>query len=541
MRTVRLAVPVLGIIVTLLVLSPSRADLPPGDEAYARALPGWTWIDPGRTSAYATSGSAIHLWAGPRSDAWTGIDESPRLLSDAPGAVWTLETRLAGRSGGAENLAGLVVHKDARTWLLWGQLGGRSLEASGLVAGTFTGPIAVMADPFSYLRVRRAGATYAFDASVDGVHWTNGGVFRDTTGALAGARIGVMTKGWGANAAHQVEFSYVRTHAADLMPSVVQGARTELVAQQTGMGSINATEAVDVCGTDLGEMFDWNGTTFVAFGDTRGCADPPAWRSNTLAHTVDAEPADGLRFDGWLVGPDGRARELFDQDPHAITVIPTSGVAIGDTAFLYYMQVTDWRTWTCDHSSIASAGAGDPGTWMRHDAAVRWGPGKFNMVSVVADGSTLYVFGTPCGRRGSIALMRVETARVLDSSAYQYLSGFDGDRPAWSAREADAITVAGGPAGELSVVHRPALGRYLMTYLDDGKGQLVLREAPQPWGPWSAPVVLATSAEYPQLYGAFLYTGPQAGDDRILYFMMSMWGPYNTFWMRATLQTALPS
>ncbi|MBV8539974.1 MAG: DUF4185 domain-containing protein, partial [Pseudonocardiales bacterium] len=76
------------------------------------------------------------------------------------------------------------------------------------------------------------------------------------------------------------------------------------VAVLTGAASINATEArYQVKGTDLGIMWtDERGQILAAFGDTfgpgwtgisSGFANPAMidWRSNTLAHSTDRNPA----------------------------------------------------------------------------------------------------------------------------------------------------------------------------------------------------------------------------------------------------------
>lgn len=510
----------------------SRVIAPTASTARPRQL---AFRDPGASSAFSRSRRAIRLLVGRTSDQWVGVDHAPRLLVPQPGEPWSVDTHIVRNTGGTRTFGGLVVFRDAKHWILWGQTGDGRLEASGVVENVPTAPIATMADRFEYLRVRRLGRRYAFDASQDGRHWTNANVFDDTAGALDEAGIGVLAKGWNGAAPFEMAFEYVREAQADAMPSALAGVeRTELVAQQTGTTSINRTDAVDVCGLDLGQMFDWNGRIYLAFGDTRGCGAAPAWRSNTMAFTTDTNPGDGLSFDGWVSDAEGRARELFRKDASAVTVIPTGAVAVDDRAFVYYMQVTDWKTWRCDLSSVASATSADPATWTKHEDAVLWRPGNFSMVGVLRQGPTLYVYGTPCGRRGAVKLMRVDAGRVLDRAAYRYFAGFDGRDVRWSESEADAITVAGGPASELSITFNRWLGRFTMSYLDEPKGAIVVREAPLPWGPWSAPVTMTTRREYPEAYGAFMHPALVADGGRTVYYVMSMWGPYNTYLMKTT-------
>jgi hypothetical protein len=105
----------------------------------------------------------------------------------------------------------------------------------------------------------------------------------------------------------------------------------------------------------------------------------------------------------------------------------------------------------------------------------------------------------------------------------------------WSPDQRQAITVAGGPAGEMSVKYNGWLQRYVMTYLDTRKQGVVIREAPAPWGPWSAPVVIARGQEFPRLYGPFLAEGLEDNGGETIYYTLSQWDAYNVFWMRTKL------
>ena len=75
----------------------------------------------------------------------------------------------------------------------------------------------------------------------------------------------------------------------------------------------------------------------------------------------------------------------------------------------------------------------------------------------------------------------------------------------------------------------------MYTYLNENTASIELREAEEPWGPWSAPIVLTTAHDYPQLYGAFMTPSFLKDEGKTFYFILSMYGPYNTFLMKATL------
>src|SRR5205814_4908966 len=119
--------------------------------------------------------------------------------------------------------------------------------------------------------------------------------------------------------------------------------------------------------------------------------------------------------------------------------------------------------------------------------------------------------------------------------SYRYLRGFAGDRPQWGADEAAALPIVPAPAGEPSVAWNNYLDRWLMTSLDEAARGIVIREAPQPWGPWSAPQVLASGDRYPGLYGGYIHASLTERDGEIIYFTLSQWPTYNVLLMRARL------
>ena len=500
----------------------------------------WSWENPGQSSSYALYG-VFHLFVGPGSDQWLGRDAAPRLLKRQPSRVWTIETAVTFNTGGAHTFTGLTLFADAGNWLVWGQTGNASLEASGIVNFEPTGPIGVMATKYPYLRLRRVDNLYFFDASPDGVHWANANVYEDRTRAFADARIGILGKDWShGGGGYGVAYEYFSENGQYQVPAVLVGS-TARIGQQTGPASVNFTQAVDVCGTDYGIMFDWLDRTYVAYGETQACSAAGAGpKSQTMAYTSDRRPADGLTLDGWITDRNGRAKELFPEtEAGGFASIPTGAIATGENAYLFYMRVMGWAAqpgqWYCDRASIASAHASDQAAWTDHSATIAWGRGAFNQLAVLREGSTLYIYGVPCGRFGSIKLMKVNDASVLDKSAYRYFAGFEGDRPRWSVAESAAVTVAGGPAGELSVRYNAYLGRYIMTYLDTRKEAIVMRESPLPWGSWSAPTVVARNAQFPQLYAPFMKPGFDENGGETIYYTMSQFGPYNVFWMRTTL------
>jgi hypothetical protein len=340
-------------------------------------------------------------------------------------------------------------------------------------------------------------------------------------------------------------------------PMVLEGVeRLTEVAQLTGPGSINDTEAVAVAGTDLGSMANLGDRTYFFFGDTFGERDPESiggqggiWRSNVSAYTTDVDPSDGITFDGWAPLDDvGWAAALVEGDHAAntgggeVTKIPTAGFAVGDALYIQYMSVSFWGepgAWDANFAALAKSI--DRGRTWTPVEGVQW-PGDSNFVQLAAaqvyDAGTeyLYLWGIPSGRFGGVQLMRVKATAdaVEDLRAYSYFAGVDGaGAPRWSDRPSDAETIVEPTVGELSVMWSEYLGRWVMTYSDAGNAYI--REGITPWGPWGEPIEMVSAAEYPGLYSPYLNPRYVAEGGRRLYFTLSLWGPYNVFWFSVDL------
>jgi hypothetical protein len=152
------------------------------------------------------------------------------------------------------------------------------------------------------------------------------------------------------------------------------------------------------------------------------------------------------------------------------------------------------------------------------------------MISFARRDGFVYAFGTPNGRFGQAYVARVPEQQLLDLSRYEYWTG-----TAWQ-RGASAIAapIMTGPVGELSVRYDPTLRSWEMMYFDEPQAAIVVRLARQPTGPWGKPVPVATSQQYPTLYGGFLHPDSRGSD---IYFTMTQYDRYNVSLMHATLPT----
>lgn len=334
-------------------------------------------------------------------------------------------------------------------------------------------------------------------------------------------------------------------------PSVPGPTLAELVATLTGAGSINETDTrYQVMGTDLGAMWDnGSGQVLMAFGDTFGEGHVGGgqfgedWRSNTLARSTDRQLSDGMSFDDMVVDKPGHAKELLASkkiDHDEITVIPNSGVSVGNRQYLHYFSQHHWGPWNTNYGGLAYSD--DNGeNWTKSD--LRWdnaGPlwdRYFQLGSLVRHDGHVYLFGAGSGRFTDVRLARVPEARMLDMAAWQYWNG-----AAWVPDESAAVPVVAAPSGEMSVLYNAYLGRWLMMYLDEYRAAIVMREARSLTGPWSGQRVVVrggAGGEYPGLYAPFMHPWSAQSGEPDLYFVMSHWGPYNVYLMRTRLNQAV--
>ncbi len=309
----------------------------------------------------------------------------------------------------------------------------------------------------------------------------------------------------------------------------------EEVALLTGSdpAAVNQTGAAyGVDGTDLGSSFLYNDQLYILFGDTFDVNESD-WRCNVLAISSDDDPSDGVIFDRMIEDRPGHAKELVPGrkvDFDEVTVIPTYGVAVGDRLFMHYMSVEHWGA--PGHWTLGSAGwaySDDAGeTWTRDPDAVWPGDTNWGQVAIEEHEGHLYLFGIPGGRYGSVKLASVAPENLLHIDTYEY---WDGD--GWGADPDDAAVIVEGPVGELSVRWNSHYQRWLMMYLIDNEGLIVLRSASELTGPWDEPRVAVRSTDYPALYAPYMY--PKWNDGPEVYFNLSLFGPYNVWLMRTSV------
>jgi hypothetical protein len=184
---------------------------------------------------------------------------------------------------------------------------------------------------------------------------------------------------------------------------------------------------------------------------------------------------------------------------------PEHGIHLDGHVYLYYLgiQCIDPTTiW-----GFRTAGVGlavlDPATgacrrlwrgddwrlWRVHDDDLHFG------VQALERDGFVYVFGSRRRAYASSAIVaRVRPEALADPDAYEFLRS---PAPEWATGDGPPLDL--GPCGsEYSVSFNPYLGSYLMCYADEYAKTLVLRTAPDPWGPWCEPVVVTGLPHEPE-------------------------------------------
>lgn len=323
------------------------------------------------------------------------------------------------------------------------------------------------------------------------------------------------------------------------------------LATETFPNPNNTDVQFNVGGTDLGIAWDMeNGATGFFFGDTYGKDFTPVaaggpgtashWRSNVLAFSIDSNLADGLGFSGMALDTsDGvTARQIIHSDhitdgTGSHTAIPTAAIHANGADYVHYMDVRKWGTggkWFTNFSSLYTST--DHGLNWHKCTSIEFGANSnFSQIAYAKKNGYVYMIGTQSGRRSAAFLSRFRETEIADQTKYAYWNKHDG----WVINdESAAAPLLEAPVGELSLTWHTGLQRWLVTYLDESRHEIVIRDAKEITGPWTNKKTLVKYSAYPGLYGAFIH--PLQKDNNELYFLMSLWKPYNVFLMKTTLK-----
>ena len=264
-----------------------------------------------------------------------------------------------------------------------------------------------------------------------------------------------------------------------------------------GKPTLNRTDKrFGVEGTDLGSSFEHKEKLYFLFGDTwgrPGDRDVLAWTSSDNPYKLTLEfPTEK---------EDGKWRPLtVPKVSQGEFEVPSGGIALGDT--MYVVCTTDHTEKRVMGRSVLARSRDDGGSFTKLYDLSR---AKFINVSLWLADDWLYIYGSGTYRKSNVYLARVRPKDIENKAKLEYFTGAPDDTPRWSPTEAEAVPLfEHRQVGEFSVSYLRPVNRYVMLYNSLKPRGIMLRDARDPWGPWSDPTVIFDPGREPG-YGAFMH------------------------------------
>jgi hypothetical protein len=181
-----------------------------------------------------------------------------------------------------------------------------------------------------------------------------------------------------------------------------------------------------------------------------------------------------------------------------------------------------------------------------------------------SDGTGILMWGSGGYRRSNVYLAYIPASKIEDKEAFWFFAGTAGRNiPSWTRRESEAAPLfLSGSVGELCVRWNPFLRRFILLYNGGNPGGILEHQSPFPWGPWASGenifdfdaalghfIHKANSDDGLSdrkkekvggaVYGPYMisrYTRPNDDGSSTMFFVLSVWNPYNTMLMSAKIR-----
>ena len=327
------------------------------------------------------------------------------------------------------------------------------------------------------------------------------------------------------------------------------------VCKLTGPDSCNYDDliAAGIYGTDLGIPVKVGDEIIMLFGDSFSSAGMRgAWKSNFITKVTDNTYHDDLIMET-IVNDRGAALPFYEgrheggnetDNSVEVTKIPTGGITIGDTVYIFYMSIRFWGDggyWNVNYNGVVKSSVNDLKNWTEV-TGLTWTEEEapnFGQIYPFEDPNSdyIYLYGIPGGRQGGCTLGRTTKENFLNKNEYEYLVGNDkwekGASGLAKLKGDNAHFVIGPSVSELSVVYNEYLGKYMTVFYRAGK--LVMLTSDTPYSKFSNAVTLLDQTDYNGIYGGFLHPEFLADGGQSFYMTVSCWDVYNVYWVKVVL------
>ncbi len=342
--------------------------------------------------------------------------------------------------------------------------------------------------------------------------------------------------------------------------------RVQKVKMLTGVNAVDNTQSNwDIGGTDLGFPYwdETRGKMYFLFGDTNHGINGGGqnWRSNIIGVSSDLKASDGIKFDEFISTDEKNAwaTEIIpsvkdsNEAEGERTTIPTGGISIGGTHYIFYMSVRTWHTigWEINYCGLVkstdaknfelvddvfwsdSLVAGQDNTALllektSDEVAAHEGKNFLQVFPYQVD-DYVYLFGITNGRFGGCKLGRVKCDKIENFNEYEYYVGKSSDgTPKWikgtagleELKDNDDSYIVEPQVGELCVSYNAYLKKYVMSFYCLDRIVMVTSEN---LIDWSSPEIVLSSNDVPILYGGFHHEKYNEDGGKVMYFFVSQY------------------
>lgn len=316
-----------------------------------------------------------------------------------------------------------------------------------------------------------------------------------------------------------------------------------LIADNTGAAAANIT------GADGAQSIDAGGRAYWFFGDTvrRG----PGGRADVVPAAVavsdDRDASDCIDLTFKAAG--GEAAPLFPRGDET-TAWPDGVIALDDGSIAFYMVKAYRQSPFAWHVGAVGLGTVRDGALTGErtvetiwDEQSGFGSRVTGARSPVRAGDDVYVYLNTEGGGNFVA--RAPAGPLGEAAAYRYWDG-----ASWAADASRAAPMWPPERGMLpadngvQVTRDERSGQWLALY-NDGLARLAVRSAPEPWGPWSAPVIwldcrALVEDRYPYCYSAEIHPELSRDGGATVYVTFSSQQPYDVSLVELKLQGGGP-